>query len=122
MSARITAPSLSSASAVKAKRTSPVPDLSVEIDKECPIYLETYNDGNERCPRLKACRHLVCKACVERMYLTFNGRVRCPICRTCWLDVAAPQERPTTTTQVIRIVFPKIFQYVTSILTAILKR
>lgn len=90
MPARTTAPTLLVAAGVIADLTRPVSDVG--IDKECPICFECYNDGAESCLRLKACRHLVCKACIEKLSRTSGGLVTCPICRTSWLEVAASQE------------------------------
>jgi len=55
-----------------------VPSDTGEITLECSICLESYNE-NEKCPRVLACGHTFCSACLANW--TKDNEVECPTCR-----------------------------------------
>ncbi|KAJ7959173.1 Protein translocase subunit SecA [Quillaja saponaria] len=46
---------------------------------ECPVCLQTY-DGDGTIPRVLACGHSVCEACLVQLPQHFTDTVRCPAC------------------------------------------
>ncbi|KAL5559676.1 hypothetical protein UlMin_035887 [Ulmus minor] len=46
---------------------------------ECPVCLENY-DGDDTIPRVLACGHSVCEACLSKLPQRFPQTIRCPAC------------------------------------------
>jgi hypothetical protein len=54
-------------------------------NKRCPVCLESYTMAGNMCVKLRACAHLLHRACLDELVNgTYPGvpEVRCPVCRT----------------------------------------
>ncbi|KAJ4965020.1 hypothetical protein NE237_016869 [Protea cynaroides] len=46
---------------------------------ECPVCLQVYN-SDDTVPRVLACGHSACEACLKQLPLRFSNTIRCPAC------------------------------------------